>query len=223
MELQDLAAPFPRMGSQSRDCALLWRACWNGWVSIYLFLFLFPLYIFFHLSFFVSYISLCLPALLQSAVMLRAFSPLVGFFYNSLCILPTRPVQTHLSTTPPPVSLHSFLLSPFHPASIFPHPLSPPPVHFDGFEWNLSGSLQFVPPPDSLFGSLSLPLFGCVTPPPTLPPSLSQSLQAPLYILFEFRQTKDIWVSFLAQAKNGEDVDVCVKGLLFRYLCQSFW
>ncbi len=64
--------------------------------------------------------------------------------------------------------------------------------------------------PRSLYAPLSLPLFGCVTPPPPSPPSLSRSLQTRLYILFEFRHTKDVSASFLTQAMNGDAVDVCV-------------
>lgn len=55
---------------------------------------------------FLFLMSLCLPPLLQSAVMFRAFSPLLGFPLSFLVSLTHSPCPTHLSTIPPPVSLY---------------------------------------------------------------------------------------------------------------------
>lgn len=78
---------------------------------------------------FLFLISLYLPSLLQSAVMFRAFSPLMGFPLNFLVSVTHSPCPTHLPTTPPPVSLHPS----FHPVFIPPHHDINRPVLFDGF------------------------------------------------------------------------------------------
>ena len=63
-------------------------------------------------------------------------------------------------------------------------------------------------PPSPFCLSISPPLWLC-HPSPLLA-SIPLSLQASLYILLEFRLTKDVWVSFLKQAMNGDVVKVCV-------------
>ena len=128
----------------------------------------------------------------------KAFSPLMWF---PSCV--SHPLSDPPYPPLPPVSL---LLSSFHPASISPH-LSPPPIEtltgpsslMDLDQIWIAHFNVLLLPPIPLFASLSLPLFGCaIHPPPSSPPSLFRSLQAPLRILFEFRHTKYVWVSFLS-------------------------
>lgn len=193
-ELQDLAAPFPRMGSQSRDCARLWRARWNGWVSVFLFLFSPSLHSLFTSPVLVSYISLS-----ASSSVFSTFSLLMGFSFIFLSLAPTHPVHP----TPPPVPLHPSLCSSSSIHSSLKYPFSPPFLYI----WTEYDSLTSICcfSPHCLFASPLLSLFIFVI---LLSPS--QSLPASFYILSEFWHTEDVWVSFLTQAMNEDAMDVCI-------------
>ena len=184
-ELQDLAAPFPRMGSQSGDCARLWRSHWNGWVSVLLFL----LFFLFHLSFscFLC-LSVCL-LFFSLQLCSEHFHRCWVFPFHFLVSLTHSPCPTHLSTIPPPVSLYPSIpscvlfSSSVHLLILFPlHRNINGPVQFDGFEWNLNGSLQFVAshttlPPSPFCLSISPPLRLCHPSPllASIPLSVSSS------------------------------------------------
>lgn len=124
MELQELAAPLPRMGSQSRDCALLWRARWNEWVCIYLFLFLSSIHFLSPLIFLFP-VSLCLPCSLVCSYGRSIFTT-CGFAFHFLVHLTPSPCPTHLPSTPPPVCIQPSFRPLFikHPSLLIHFPLA---------------------------------------------------------------------------------------------------
>lgn len=91
---------------------------------------------------FLFLMSLCLPPLLQSAVMFRAFSPLLGFPLSFSCVshpLTLSNPPLYHSPTCFPLSLHPFLRPLFiqrpSPLILFAfHRNINGPVQFDGFE-----------------------------------------------------------------------------------------